>query len=331
MGMTPSVFGKIKKHFPSNFESIIELGCQQLSALDSAGALQEELKFYKDGDYTKSMYERLGLIYDSVDVCGGTIFCDFNNQMLELPREYDVVTNLGTSEHVFNQYNVFASIHNLTKKNGLMIHCLPLKHSPHGLYTYNVDFFISLCVSNHYDLVEMAFGWRGDNGDYTFDSLFEVVKHSHVEQYVFLVAKKNNEDKFISPQQIIYNPEFSIGEVLKLCSEDKYLLSQVVQYPITDDILNHVAVFDAASENCSGVILYGAGHIGQAILKFSKNKSKIKFIVDRNARSVNGFDVNLLSDFNTLAFPVYIASDFYRGEIRGVLLEKFDKNVKVLN
>ena len=53
-------------------------------------------------------------------------------------------------------------------------------------------------AKDHYDLVEMAFGWRGDNGDYTFDSLFEVVKHSHVEQYVFLVAKKNNEDKFIT-------------------------------------------------------------------------------------------------------------------------------------
>ncbi|MFQ1996704.1 hypothetical protein ACK35E_04795 [Aeromonas veronii] len=331
MGMTPAMFNKMKNHFPENFNSIIELGCQQFYSLNSAEIIDEELKNYQDGDFTKSMYENLGLKYDSVDVYGGTIFCDFNNQMLELSHQYDVVTNLGTSEHVFNQYNVFASIHNITKKNGLMIHCLPLKHSPHGLFTYNVDFFISLCFSNNYEVVELVFGWRGTDGEYTFGSLSDVVEHQTTEQYAFLVARKCLEDKFVSPQQIIYNPLISIDKVITLCSDDIYLLSQVVQYPFTDNVLNHTLIFDEVSNSHSEVLLYGAGHIGQAILKFSKHRKKINIIVDEHSHAMNDFKVNTLGDLDAINSPVYIASDFYREEIRRALLMKFDGRVVFLN
>lgn len=331
MGMTPAMFSKMKCHFPENLSSIMELGCQQFYSLNSAEVIDESLNGYQDGDFTKSMYENLGLKYDSVDVYDGTIFCDFNTQMLELSYQYDVVTNLGTSEHVFNQYNVFASIHNVTKKNGLMVHCLPLRHSPHGLFTYNVDFFISLCFSNNYEVVELAFGWRGDNSDYKFGTLSEVVEHQGTEQYAFLVARKCREEQFVSPQQIIYNHSISMDKVIALCSYDFYLLSQVVQYPFTNEILNHTLIFDEVSNSHSDVLLYGAGHIGQAILRFSKHRGKIKVIVDERTHAINGFIVNKLEDLDTINSPVYIASDFYREEIRHALLIKFDRMVVFLN
>ncbi|ENY70798.1 hypothetical protein G114_16380 [Aeromonas diversa CDC 2478-85] len=331
MGMTPAMFNKIKSHLPENFNSIIELGCQQFGLLNSAQLIDEELKGFKDGDFTKIMYEHLGLKYDSVDVCDGTIYCDFNNHMLELSHQYDVVTNLGTSEHVFNQYNVFASMHNITKKNGLMIHCLPLKHSPHGLFTYNVDFFISLCFSNNYEVVELVFCWRGTDGDFTFGSLSEIVKCQAAEQYAFLVAKKCQENLFVSPQQIIYNPLISIDAITTLCSNDINLLSQVLQFTFTDAVLNHTFNFDDVTGNYPDVMLYGAGDIGQAILRFAKNREKIKTVVDENLKFSDDYNIKRLSDIEAINVPVYIASDYYREEIRQTLSMKYSEEIVFLN
>ncbi|WP_429034302.1 hypothetical protein [Aeromonas veronii] len=331
MGMTPAIFCKIKKHITPEFDSIVELGCQQLGALSSISVLPDELKGYQDGDYTKSLYETIGLKYSSADVYGGTIFCDFNDSILVLPHQYDIVTNLGTSEHVFNQYNVFASVHNLTKTHGLMIHFLPIKHSPHGLFTYNVDFFISLCFANHYELVELNFCWRDADGEYVFAPLSEVMQHQTTEQYAFLVARKCHQDKFVSPQQIIYNPSISIDVLMTLCSGDMYLLSQVAQYPFTDVVLNHTIKFDEFSNNYPEVVLYGAGHIGKAILKFSKHRKKIKIVIDEYSHSVDDIKVNRLADIDAIDIPVYIASDFYREEIRNSLFIKYAERVVFLN
>lgn len=331
MGMTPAVFAKIKKHILVGFDSILELGCQQLLVSNSIADLDEELQGYHDGDYTKALYESLGFFYESVDVCGGTIFCDFNNQPLELSREYDVVTNLGTSEHIFNQYNVFSSIHRATKRNGLMIHCLPLKHSPHGLFTYNVDFFISLCASNNYEVAEISFAWMNGCGEYIFDEIEAVSLCSHHEQYAFLVARKVNDFNFIPPQQIIYNPSVSIWDALALCSNKIGLLNRVFHYPFTDDALKHIKMFDAASEKHPNVILYGVGNLGVAILKFSKNKTAIKLAIDKSPVFMSGVDVVSPSLVKTVEFPVYIASDFYREEIRRGLIESFGENLEFLN
>lgn len=74
----------------------------------------------------------------------------------------DLVTNNGTSEHIFDQRAVFENAHNMTKcVTGVMIHCLPF--SPwlnHGFYNYNPVLFRDLAAANEYQVMLMAIANR---------------------------------------------------------------------------------------------------------------------------------------------------------------------------
>lgn len=79
---------------------------------------------------------------------------DLNTDIAGAFEKSDLVTNNGTSEHLFNQAQVFKNIHSLCKLNGLMLHILPL--TPwinHGFYNYNPIFFRDLARVNNYDIL----------------------------------------------------------------------------------------------------------------------------------------------------------------------------------
>ncbi|MCU0608926.1 MAG: hypothetical protein MUF22_04055 [Chitinispirillaceae bacterium] len=48
------------------------------------------------------------------------------NYSLNASKQYDVIINTGTIEHVFNAGQAFISCHNLCKEQGLMFHVFPL-------------------------------------------------------------------------------------------------------------------------------------------------------------------------------------------------------------
>jgi hypothetical protein len=106
------------------------------------------------GDY----YRALGWRYSSFDIDArfGSTFVDLNvDQVPATEREqYALTMNMGTSEHVFNQYNFFLQVHNVTKVGGLMVHSVPLHdHGNHGFYSYSPTFFLSLAHYNGYELL----------------------------------------------------------------------------------------------------------------------------------------------------------------------------------
>src|SRR5581483_7852182 len=74
--------------------------------------------------------------YRSVDMCDprATYAADLN---LPIPNlgQYDLVTNFGTTEHVFNIGGTFASIHRLLKVGGVQVHAVPIfAYVDHGYY-----------------------------------------------------------------------------------------------------------------------------------------------------------------------------------------------------
>lgn len=74
---------------------------------------------------------------------------------------FSLVTNNGTGEHVFDQYSVFRNVHNLTKKNGIMVHILPgVGHVNHGFYNYQPNVFQSLARTNDYRIIALGYGQR---------------------------------------------------------------------------------------------------------------------------------------------------------------------------
>jgi len=96
----------------------------------------------------------------SIDVCGNgddLRRIDLNADPIpaDLVDSFDLVTNIGTSEHIINQMAVFRAMHDLTKRNAVMVHAIPCGgYSEHGLFNYNAKFFTLLAKYNDYHCID---------------------------------------------------------------------------------------------------------------------------------------------------------------------------------
>lgn len=71
-------------------------------------------------------------------------------------EKFDLVTDNGTGEHVFNQYMLFKNAHDLCAVGGFMIHVLPFyRWVDHGFYNYHPNLFPCLANQNSYELREL--------------------------------------------------------------------------------------------------------------------------------------------------------------------------------
>lgn len=107
----------------------------------------------------KGYFESIGIDHTSIDLNGedGALALDLGSP-IDLPPA-DVVTNIGTSEHVFNQEACFDNIDRLSKK--WMVHVVPLvgNWKGHGLrtlgmecYKYEEDYFLQLAKDRNYEI-----------------------------------------------------------------------------------------------------------------------------------------------------------------------------------
>jgi SAM-dependent methyltransferase len=75
------------------------------------------------------------------------------NGPIDLERQFDIVMNLGTVEHVFNVAQAMKTIHDHTRPGGLMMHGMPLSGwVDHGFYSFNATFYWDLAAANGYDI-----------------------------------------------------------------------------------------------------------------------------------------------------------------------------------
>jgi len=166
---------------------------------------------------TGDFYRSFGCNYRAIDVNSNmeADIADLNHP-LEGPRfpPRDLVVNNGTSEHIFNQAQLFRTIHELSKN--CMLHILPF--TPwinHGFFNYNPILFRDLAAANHY---AFEFFWIGGrDGRYVeiapgslhaFDgkqaaSLLKEVRNQIGEQEAFLVValRKTEDTPFRAPIQ----------------------------------------------------------------------------------------------------------------------------------
>lgn len=136
---------KVRPLLPEN-TSVIEFGNQRYTA-------------DRDFTSTQSFYESLGFSYLALDVNEnmGARIVDLN--LTGHGLKADLVTNNGTSEHIFDQRAVFQNAHEMSKS--LMIHVLPF--TPwlnHGFYNYNPILFRDLAAANEYEMVFTAIANR---------------------------------------------------------------------------------------------------------------------------------------------------------------------------
>ena len=72
--------------------------------------------------------------------------------------KYDVVTNFGTTEHVFNIGQSFENIHNLLNVGGLQLHTLPAYgYIDHGFYNIHPCAYLDMAKANEYEIVDFNY------------------------------------------------------------------------------------------------------------------------------------------------------------------------------
>lgn len=112
----------------------------------------------------KEYYQSLGFDeYFSIDLLDSrdTIKMDLNFpiHMNELDTDgFDVVANMGTSEHLFNPGNSFITAHNLTNIGGLIVSYLPVMgHVNHGFYNIHPMLLIEIAKANKYEVINISY------------------------------------------------------------------------------------------------------------------------------------------------------------------------------
>ena len=130
-------------------------------------------------------------------------------------KQFDLVTNNGTGEHVFNQYTVYKNMHDLTKVGGYMIHVLPFyRWVDHGFFNTQPNLYPCLANQNDYDLLGLWIGtsdgqriekckvtalrrYKGYRHDFQLDTWER-------DPMVVAIMKKKNSNEFQIPQQELY-------------------------------------------------------------------------------------------------------------------------------
>lgn len=171
-------------HIPRPHSRILDIGSQNLlgvtpeqviefvrrhgdpNGLADIAARAERIAYFstpRPGERTTYLSELFDLtpniFYTSYDVCPAlkTEIFDLNSE--QLPRRYrksfDLVINGGTTEHVINQMNAFAVIHEALKVGGVAFHEVPsVGWIEHGYFTYHPTFFRDLAAANAYEIVD---------------------------------------------------------------------------------------------------------------------------------------------------------------------------------
>jgi len=201
--LIPSALNFVIKHrslLPST-GSVLDLGDQLLYSREHASHLLPSLAdqlnnlTLSDYDCVSAIYAHLGL---SERICidysdKADIRVNLNYTSLSIPgidARFDVVTNQGFSEHVFNQWAVFECIHYACKPQGLMFHVLPCQGWAdgegwgHGFFQYQPNFFRHLAAANQYELIDLQLSPFSPNDQiYDFNSEFyPAVANPHLLQ-----------------------------------------------------------------------------------------------------------------------------------------------------
>ena len=127
----------------------------------------------------------------------------------DLGKKFDCIVNLGTAEHVFNVYQVFRSIHEWLKKDGIVMHHLPMYGEiDHGFYNFHPTFLYDLSFANKYHNIVVAKATMKDINFYPNRENFtkDILSMDKEKSYNILsLIKKTSNEEFQIPRQGYYD------------------------------------------------------------------------------------------------------------------------------
>jgi hypothetical protein len=271
MGSSPKTLDRLKHLTATGAlppgSSICDIGATQLFGDKDQQASRAFLSFYADRfpgakrpeDVSPEVLQQIaqdgflgdllllaGFEYKALDIFHATNTILFDLNIHEpgpgLVKRFDLVMNLGTTEHVFNQLRAFQTIHTLTKINGICYHDLPMAgYLNHALYRYDPLFFTTVLPANRYEtlLQEVTLGPQHAVPDALKEMGYRTTNFTDVG--IEVIYRRTNLDSFRLPMEtstsLSIDPEF-----------EKIEQSNLVRIPANADVHYGTSLsFDAVS------------------------------------------------------------------------------------
>jgi SAM-dependent methyltransferase len=215
-----------------NSKNVFEIGSQELhlkkedlkQLFDNAGLKSNLVDEYPNINNwperprcpSKFFYESLGIKeYQSIDINGdyGAIVHDLSKPFEDRSKfnKFDIVTDHGSCEHVFNIAECYRTMHNLTKPGGYIIIAQAVLKG-NGYFKFDESFFEGIAAANSYKIIFNSYviNTRGKTKNGTPHQfhiprnreLFNVLDFSKLEDLnIYGVLQKTKEDEFKIPYQ----------------------------------------------------------------------------------------------------------------------------------
>ena len=197
------LFDDINKFAEESQKYDLEVKLKSILSKTTATTLFDIAKiFYKIYFHCKSI--------ESIDLNGTSDSMKIDlNLPHDLGKEFDCILNLGTAEHVFNIYQVFRSIHDWLKTDGIVIHNLPMYGEiDHGFYNFHPTFFWDLSLVNKYQNILIAKSTMQDISIFKDRESFtkDILSHDKEKAYtIWSIMKKVSAKDFKIPLQGVYD------------------------------------------------------------------------------------------------------------------------------
>jgi hypothetical protein len=170
-------------------------------------------------DAVKILYDILFApkLIDAIDMGGTELARRLDlNQPISLGRQFDLVINHGTAEHVFNIGQVFHTIHDHTAPGGMMLHESPFTGwIDHGFYSLQPTLFYDLAHANSYGLMGLFVQDLSKNTLVQIRERDDVYRLAQAKEFpensmLSVVLRKNQQERpFRMPLQGYYSGKLS--------------------------------------------------------------------------------------------------------------------------
>ncbi|MFZ4854806.1 MAG: hypothetical protein ACOYL3_00280 [Desulfuromonadaceae bacterium] len=121
--------------------------------------------FFQSGTYKpfaqRAFYNILGISeYTCSDVADSRshYYLDLNKPIKCVEKKYDIITNFGTFEHVFNIGQAFVTIDQLIADDGVILHALPaMGDINHGFWNIHPTVYYDVARDNGYEIMDLCY------------------------------------------------------------------------------------------------------------------------------------------------------------------------------
>jgi SAM-dependent methyltransferase len=161
--------------------SVLELGSQNITAAEYEEQFERIVEAMRgragqegmidraavrglaDGGKMSSFLEMCGCEYHALDIFEDDKVTLYDLNLHDLPEafknHFDLVTNFGTTEHVFDQVRCFRTMHDAAKAGGVLYTDVPMGgYLYHGYFLYTPLFFKHLALANDYEVIFDYYG-----------------------------------------------------------------------------------------------------------------------------------------------------------------------------